>query len=295
MLPFSSPVFILLISSVGWGLTWLPLKYLASQGMEGIYLILIAFASAAVILIPFTIRQWSCWQSHLHILLLIAFLGGFANIAFQTAIFHGDVIRVMILFYLLPAWSVIGGYLFLGEKIDQARTLTVSASLLGAFLILGGPDIFETAPGWIDLLAIASGFSFAMNNIAFRYAEQQPLTSKVNAVFVGCAMMAFAYIIISGTTTPEISSGNLTWSFLYGVVWLMLITYGTQWGVEQLEAGRASVIIIMELVVAVISAAVLLNEHLSTIELTGGALVIFAAIIETFRSQPVNIEASENA
>ncbi len=285
-MPLLSPVYILLISSVGWGLTWLPLKHLASQGMEGIYLVFIAFGCAAVLLLPFTLRQWSKWKQHFHILLLITFLGGFANITFQTALFHGDVIRVMILFYLLPAWSVIGGKVFLGEQVDAKRMFTVICALTGAFLILGGPNIFHTPPSWIDLLAIASGLSFAMNNIVFRFAEPQPLTGKVNAMFLGCAVMALIYILVSFPTAPSITTDNLVGSLLYGGIMIMLITFGTQWGVEQLEAGRASIIIITELVVAVISAAVLLNEQLNGIELIGGGLVILAAMVETFRTQP---------
>ena len=134
MQAIASPVVILLISSIGWGLTWLPLKLLSAEGMEGLTLILIAFGSAAIVLLPFTYRQWPHWDSNKRFLILIALFGGFANIAFQTAIFHGDVIRVMILFYLLPAWSVIGGYLFLKERIDTKRIITLLSALSGAFI-----------------------------------------------------------------------------------------------------------------------------------------------------------------
>ena len=285
----SLPVIVLLISSIGWGLTWLPLKFLSSMGMEGLSLVLIAFGAAAIVLMPLTIRQWPTWRGNKRFLVLITIFGGFANISFQTAIFHGDVIRVMILFYLLPAWSVLGGYLFLNEQIDRKRLITLTSALLGAFIILGGPEIFDAAPSWIDLLAIGSGLSFAMNNIVFRYSEQLPLTGKVNAAFVGCALMALIAITLNDDKLSTVSSMNIFWSMLYGIIWLMLITYGTQWGVERLEAGRASILIIMELVVAIISAAIILGETMSQIELLGGMLIIVAALIETFRTEITSI------
>lgn len=286
MYGISLPVIVLFISSIGWGLTWLPLKFLSAQGMQGLPLILIAFGASAIVLIPFTFRERSHWQGHFHLLLLIALFGGFANLAFQTAIYHGDVIRVMILFYLLPVWSVLGGRLFLGEHIDLKRAIAVIAALSGAFLILGGPQIFNSPPGWIDLLAIGAGLSFALNNIVFRYAEQLPLTGKVNAVFVGCALMVLIYLLFLPVSSTSLSSSNILLTMAYGMGWIMLITFGTQWGVERLEAGRAAIIIIMELVAAVLSAAMILGETLQGMELIGGLLIVAAALTEIFRVEP---------
>lgn len=280
------PLLVLFLSSIGWGLTWLPLKFLGNQGMEGPLLVFIAFGIGALLLIPLTIRERHAWRNNIRILLLIALFGGFANLAFQSAIYHGNVIRVMILFYLLPVWSVIGGRIFLGETIDQRRMLAVIAALLGAFLILGGPSIFDSTPDWIDLLAIAAGLSFAMNNIIFRASEALPTTGKVNAVFIGCTLMIGGYLAFTETPYQPLSSETIGWTIAYGAIWVMLITFGTQWGVERLEAGQASVIIIMELVVAVLSAALILGESLQGLELAGGFLVLGAALAETLRPAP---------
>lgn len=277
------PVLVLLISSVGWGLTWLPLKYLNQQGVQGPALVFVAFAAAGLALLPVFALQQSHWRGQLHQLALIALFGGFANLSFQIALYEGDVIRVMILFYLLPVWSVLGGRLFLGERIDALRVVSVSVALLGAFLILGGSALFDTRPGWVDLLAIGSGMAFAMNNIIFRATQSLPVTSKVTAVFVGCALMTGGYLLVAAPVAATYGWQALLLTVLYGVVWLMLITFGTQWGVTRLEAGRASLIIIMELVVAVLSASLLLGETLTPPELVGGLLIAATAVAETLR------------
>ncbi len=106
-------VIVLFISSVGWGLTWLPIKALNEMGLESMHMIFIAFASGALLLSPWLIKQHGIWKQSVFLMLLIGLAGGIANASFQTAIVHGDVIRVMILFYLLPVWSVLGGRLFL--------------------------------------------------------------------------------------------------------------------------------------------------------------------------------------
>jgi drug/metabolite transporter (DMT)-like permease len=290
---FSMPVWVLLISSIGWGLTWLPLHYFESQGLSGPPMVFIIFLSAVTVLLPVMFRQRRSWQGHFHHLVLIALFGGLANVLFQNALFYGDVVRVMILFYLLPIWSVLGGRVFLGEKIDLMRGVTLAAAIGGGFLILGGFGIFSTPPSWLDLMAIGSGFAFAMNNIVFRASQELPLGSKVSAMFFGVIVMMGAYLLFTPAIAWPTDISVILLAAAYGIFGLMLITFGTQWGVTHLEAGRASIIIVMELVVAVISAVIILNQTLSPAEITGALLVITAAIIEGFREEAAESEASQ--
>lgn len=286
----SLPVWVLLVSSIGWGLTWLPLHYFESQGLSGPPMVFIIFLSAVIVLLPVMVRQRNSWLGHLHHLALIALFGGLANLLFQNALFYGDVVRVMILFYLLPIWSVLGGRIFLGEKIDLMRGITLAAAIGGGFLILGGFQIFNAPPSWLDLMAIGSGFAFAMNNIVFRASQELPLGSKVSAMFAGVVIMMGAYLLMTADVAWPGEVPVLIYAALYGIVWLMLITFGTQWGVTHLEAGRASIIIVIELVVAVISAVIILSQPLTMTEIVGALLVITAAILEGFREEAAEAE-----
>ena len=65
-------VLVLFISSIGWGLTWLPIKYLNDMGLDSTYLILIAFSSGAIVLLPWLIKQSQHWKSSLGLMLGIA-------------------------------------------------------------------------------------------------------------------------------------------------------------------------------------------------------------------------------
>ena len=279
------PLLILILSSIGWGLTWIPLRALQAQGIQGPPLVLLAFGAGSLLLLPALVRQRSYWQSHWHFLLLIALCGGFANLAFQIALYEGEIIRVMILFYLLPIWSLLGGWVFLGEGIDAARILTVVCALLGAFLVLGGFAWFETRPSWLDLLAIAAGLAFAFNNLLFRASQSLPLTSKVAAMFAGCASLAGLYLLPKGYVITEFSLTSLLLTLAYGMLWLTLISIGTQWGVTRLPAGRASIIITLELVAALVSASLLLDEHMTSWEMFGALLVIGAGLFEAGREK----------
>jgi len=278
-------VITLFFSSAGWGLTWLPLKTMNEMGLDSMHLIFIAFISGSLVLAPWLIKQFRHWKQSLGFMLMIALAGGFANVAFQSAIFYGDVIRVMILFYLLPVWSVLGGWIFLKEKIDRLRFIAVIICLSGAFVIL---DVWHTSwqgISWIDLLAIGSGMGLAATNILFRFTQHIPVMSKVASTFIGCTSIMGVVLLASTVTTALPVNGAVSMAIAYGAIYLTLITIGTQWAVTQMEAGRSAIIIVMELVVAVASVAILTGAELKLHEMIGGIMVISAALLEGSRSE----------
>jgi len=279
-------VIVLFMSSVGWGLTWLPIKAMNDMGLDSMHMIFIAFTSGAVFLLPWLYKQYALWKISIGFMLAIAVAGGFANTAFQAALFYGDVIRVMILFYLLPVWSVLGGWLFLKEKIDSIRVISVFICLSGAFLIL---DVWSTSwqgITWVDGLAIASGMGFAATNILFRFTQDLPVMSKISSVFIGGAVI-IGISLASFATPAALNNGSISIAMVYGAFWLTLITLGTQWGVTQMEAGRSAIIIVMELVVAVISVALITHTDLKLYEIVGGLMVLSAAVLEGSRGEEV--------
>lgn len=254
------------------------------MGLDSAHLILIAFTTGAVVLFPWMYKQRKTWRNNIGIMVQIGIAGGFANVAFQTAISQGDVIRVMILFYLLPIWSVLGGRVILGEKINLIRILSVLMCLSGAFLIL---DVWHTSwrgITWIDILAIGSGMGLATTNILFRFSQAIPMLSKVWFMFIGCSLIIGISMLIISPQTVHTDIAAIPWAMAYGALWLTMITIGTQWAVTYIEAGRSAVIIVMELVVAVLSVSLIAGEALKLYEVIGGLLVILAALLEGVRS-----------
>jgi drug/metabolite transporter (DMT)-like permease len=72
---------------------------------------------------------------------------------------------------------------------------------------------------------------------------------------------------------------------LYALCWLLPANLGAQYGVTHLEAGRASVILILELVAAVLSATLIGGEQMAPWEWVGAALILLAALIEAVRGR----------
>jgi drug/metabolite transporter (DMT)-like permease len=287
----SLPVAALFVSSVLWGLAWLPLKYMHGLGLDGVPLTLVSYGAVALLLLPVCWRQARLWRGGGHMLLLIALLGGYANLSFALAMVYGDVVRAMVLFYLLPAWGVIGGRVFLGERIDGLRVLAVLLALAGAFLVLGGAQVFAAPPAPLDLLALSSGFALAMNNIAFRATPALPHWSKVSAIFTGCAILALVSLLGLQAPLPVVDASAWGWAVAFGLGWILVATAVSQWAVTHLEAGRASIILIVELVAAVVSATLLTDKVLQPMEMFGGVLIVIAAVVEARRESAVAASA----
>lgn len=276
---------VLAAASILWGTTWWPLKELAALGLSGIPQILVAYSSMALLLAPLLVVQFSRWRPDAHLVALIFLIGGLANLAFAWSLIHGDVVRVMVLFYLLPVWGVLGGKFFLGETIDAQRALAVTLALIGAACVLGGPEIFDAPPSWVDVVALLSGFLYAMNNICFRAAQAAPVPAKVAAAFLGCSLFALLLVGAGVQQMPENLAPSTWWLAVAVGALLLAATSGSQFGVTHLEAGRASVIIILELVTAVITAAWWAGETMNALEWIGGALILTAAFLEAWRPE----------
>jgi drug/metabolite transporter (DMT)-like permease len=279
------PVIVLVGASLMWGTMWWPLKQINALGIEGIPLTFGAFGAVTLLLLPMLLSQRRRWAGEGRYLLLIALLGGYANIAFTCAMVYGEVVRVMVLFYLLPVWGVLGGWLFLGERIDWIRGLGVALALGGAFLILGGFKSFAGRISWPDLLAVTCGMAFAGNNLVFRARQALPVSSKVAAMLIGCFAIAAPLTLAGIQPWPQVEPLSWVWVAVYGLGWMMIATIGTQWAVTHMEAGRASILIILELVTAVVTATIIGGERMSTIEWLGGGLIVAAALLEAWRDE----------
>lgn len=275
-----APIFSLLAGACMWGLTWWPMRVLRDLGLSGPWLTVVSSAAAALLLLPWALGQRQRWPSHHAALLVIALCGGYANLAYNAAMIGGNPLRVMLLFYLAPIWAMLGAQVFLGERIDAARVAAVAIAVADALLILGGPELLKNPPALIDLLAISAGLTYAMNNLAYRSAESVPVVSKNFIMLVGAVMLAAPCLsLFPGPANP---AGGDWWACVaFGVLWLIPAVGLTQFGVAHMAAGRAAVLLTLELPIAVATGALFGGVELTALEWAGGLFILLAAIIDS--------------
>ena len=109
------PVGVLLINAFIWGVSWWPLRELQTAGLHPLWSTVIMYCFAMAIVLLYKPSVWRALITHPQLWLLLL-ASGFTNVSFNWAVSIGDVVRVLILFYLMPAWVVLLAWLVLNER-----------------------------------------------------------------------------------------------------------------------------------------------------------------------------------
>lgn len=282
-------MFALVSSGMIWGLSWWPLKFFSTAGLDGHAIALTAYALVAVLAMPVIWFERGDWHKEWQLLLLIGFFFGLANFLFTSALMMGTVVRGMLLFFLLPAWGVLGGKFLLKERLGLRRLAAAFLCLLGVFIIMGGVKVFIAPLSLADLAALLAGLCYTLAGICNRVAQRIPLASRTLISFVGCATVAVFGLGLHTPMIPVMPIMNWILLGLFACIWLMGGTALTTFGVTHVAASRAAVLQVMELLVAVVSAVLLGGETLDTEEYIGGALILSATLLEAFSSSEEEI------
>jgi drug/metabolite transporter (DMT)-like permease len=267
-----------------WGFSWWPLKFFAALGLDGHSVSLTAYSVVAIVSLPFIWRERTQCRQEWYYLLLIGLFFGAANVALTYALMAGSVVRVMLLFFLLPLWGILGGAIFLKERIGLRRIVAVLLSLIGVVVILGAADALSTPLSLADLFALIAGMTYTAGGITNRKAQTLPMLSRTLISFVGCALIALFALMFSMPEVPALSAINWIWLCLFAGVWLLGATLLTTYGVTHVQASRAAVFQVMELLVAVTSAVLIGGEALSAHEYLGAGLIVGAALLESLEA-----------
>ncbi|MGB3596581.1 MAG: DMT family transporter [Pseudomonas neustonica] len=280
------PEWILIIATIMWGTSWLPLQAFAELGISGMPMVLASYGLIALFALPLIYRQRAAWWPQRWGLLGIILFGGWANASLLSSLsLAEDLVRVMLLFYLAPVWGVLGGWLLLRERITGLRLAALVLALIGIGVTLGvGRNTFNSMTA-IDWLAVSAGLGFALNNLATRAADQVPMTSKTVAAFVGSALFAGLACLLFTERMPVLEVQVWLWIVVFAIAWLLLATLAAQYGVTHLPASKAAVLVVFELIAAVLSVAWLNDEPIGLRTWIGAGMVTLAAVMAGWPEQ----------
>lgn len=274
------PVSALLLGATLWGVIWYPMRLLEGQGLSGIWLTFILYAAALVVSLPRTAGTLREFVSEWRTLVPLALAGGWANTAFVLAVLDGNVMRVLLLFYLAPMWAVPLGWLLIGERVSRFSLLTLAVALGGAGLLLWEPTQGVPWPrGLADWLALSSGFTFALSNALVRKSKNASIGAKALAVWVGVTVVSFALIALNAVPVPAVGASVVAAAVALGIGGILLMTVLVQYGVTHMPVYRSAVILLFELVAGAVSQQLLTDEMMTLIDWIGGALIVVAAVV----------------
>jgi len=273
----------LLLNAFTWGVSWWPFRRLQAAGVHPLWATVLIYMVATLAIVAWR-REAPLQLLRTPALWWLVLASGTTNAAFNWGVTIGDVVRVVLLFYLMPLWAVLLARLLLGEPLTARALVRVALALAGAAVVLrpegGGWPLPHKLAEWLGVLG---GFSFALNNVLLRREAAAPEAARALAMFAGGALVAGTLVIALAAdgavaALPPPSPGWLAGVFGLGL-WFLMGNLALQYGASRLPANVTAVVMITEVVFASVSAVLLGAGAMSPSLALGGALIVGGALL----------------
>lgn len=274
------PAFSLIFVATTWGAVWFPYRLLESAGLSGALASLLTYLLGLPFLLWLYRRPLARWLPAWRRLVGLALVVGWTNLSYVLAVIDGEVLRVMLLFYLAPLWTLFFAWWFLGERPSRRGVWILALALAGALVMLyrGGLPLPANYGEWLGL---GSGIGFALSNVLSRRVRDIPDGVRGVWVYAGVAVVSLppSMSAFNADTLMALSVGQ-TWWMLSGIsALLILATLSVQFGLARMAANRAIVILLIELPVVALTGWWWAGEAVDLQEWLGAGLILLATLM----------------
>src|SRR5665647_978257 len=251
----------ILTGALVWGMIWYPYRALQETGVAGPLATLITCLLALLCGAFMLPRVWRDLRRYYKVragwwAVGLVISAGWANLGYVLAMLHGEVMRVLLLFYLAPLWTILFSYWLLDERLNRYGYLVIALSFSGAAIMLWEPQrglpLPQNLAEWIGLSA---GMAFALSNVVSRRAAHLSLQAKSYSVWLGTILLAIPLLLWQGGLPERLLAIDPQAWLILGLLGIVLCcsTFALQFAIANLSANRAIILFLFELVAAAIS------------------------------------------
>jgi len=273
----------LLFNAFVWGVSWWPFRQLNALGLLSVWATGFAFLFSTIVISVWRPLSWPGLLQRPRLLWLVLAAGA-TNVAFNWGVMIGEVVRVVLLFYLMPVWSMLLARWLLDEPITRAALARMALALGGAAVVLWQPGAGVPLPSSLaDWLGVAGGVCFAFVNVLVRRNRDAPDDVRALAMFVGgfvvAGAMAWAMSLSGAMAFPPAPH----WLWISGTIALALAllagNFALQYGVARVPASVTAIVMLSEVLFAALSSLAIGGETLSARTLLGGTMILAATVL----------------
>jgi len=277
------------LSAALWGLFWIPLRFLDEHGVTGLWaviLVMLAVCIPSVLMLVLTnklqtlksVRTW-----------LIGSALGLSIVLYFTGVIVSDVIRVIFLFYLLPVWTTLAARVVYKEPITPKRFIVIAMALTGLWLLLGGGNTLPVPSNIGDWCGLFAGITWGISLAFIRGKEDTDASGMVCTTAIGATLMAIAVAMLllnsdnsQLAALPNVDSVVLIVAATLGFSFMILFPslVGQIWGAQRVAAPTAALLTMTEIMMATVSAYLLIGTELNTVSLIGASTILLAVFID---------------
>lgn len=281
------PDMAVLFAAAMWGTMWIPARAMSSGGLDSGLAAALSTVVAIAALIPELLRNRSALVFSRRVW-WISFLLGFGVALYWEAMVRGNVARVVLLFYLMPVWTVILARLINGEAATRRRILGVALGLGGMMVVFSANGGIPLPRSLADYMGLAAGVMWALAFVlCARPGMDKTTLSQLLGSLLILAPSVWLLTLLPGsreaTNAIEALDGlvvTVIWVVGFGLIWLLPCMYMTLFGADHLSPGQVAIFLMLEVVIALVSAAVLIDEPFGPREAAGAILILGASLVE---------------
>jgi len=276
------PVGGLLSGALVWGLIWYPYRLLESAGIDGPLATFLTYGIALLAGLFMLPRVWRELPSAGGWAILLVLSAGWANFGYVLAMLEGDVMRVLLLFYLAPLWTILFARWLLAERLNAYGYAVIALSLCGAIVMLWQPGSGLPLPQvFAEWIGLSAGMGFALSNVVARRSTHLSLAMKSFSVWSGALLLSLPLLLWEGRGWAQVSaiSGNAWLLLVFLGITICATSYSVQYGLARVPANQAILLFLSELVVAAVSSWWLAGEAMAWREWLGAFLIVSASLL----------------
>ncbi|MFZ5524238.1 MAG: DMT family transporter [Pseudomonadota bacterium] len=283
------PIAGILSGALVWGLIWYPYRMLQDAGVYGPLATMVTYVVALLcgaLMLPRIWHELSGAGWWAAVLVLSA---GWSNFGYVLAVLNGEIMRVLLLFYLAPLWTILFSYWLLGERLNRYGYMVIALSFGGAVIMLWEPRLGLPLPQNLsEWIGLSAGMSFALSNVVSRRAAHLSVMAKSSSVLFGTALLTAPLLWWQGGLPDQLLAiGAQSWLILalLGIV-LCATSFAVQHGLSRLAANRVIILFLFELVFAAIASYFLAGESMGLRDWIGALLIVSASLLSGRLHEP---------
>lgn len=276
-----------LYSGLIFGLFWFPLRFLEAQGVPGVWPAVLINGTAAAFMIPVVVWRWKRfvfggWRFH-----VAGLLAGTTLVLYAAGLLYTEVVRIIVLYYMLPIWGFLLARIFLGAAITPIRWVAMGLGFTGLYIIFGADAGLPLPRNAGDWMGLSSGFIWAIAATMILADNRSSVIDYALYYLVWGGLGTIVVLAFSGdlATTPDSRTviDAMIWIVPLALLGLVPAGLATLYAPAYLNPGTVGLLFMTEISVSVGTAAVFAGEVFGLPEAVGVILISFAGLIEPVR------------
>ncbi|MBF9044124.1 EamA family transporter [Rhodobacterales bacterium HKCCE4037] len=285
---------IVVVIGVLYGLYWLPVRAVEDLGLPGAWGTLAITLAGTALLLPPILRRPGTLTGADPLARAAVALGGAAFALYSIGFVYGHVAMIILLWFLTPVWSTLLTRFLLGWPTTRLRLAAIAVGLIGLGIMLSAGGQVPLPRNLGEWMALIAGVIWAVATTGIRIRPEMPPLAAGFLFSAGAALTSLAIAPLlspwRGLASLQDPARLVPVTLATGALWWGFAMAALMWATARLDPARVGILLMSEVLIGSATAAIWAGETLGPAQLTGGALVLLAALMEVWpqRRSPGN-------